>query len=169
MRRRGLLTVFVCALVAGGCGGGSGDKPQQRAEPKPAAAPAAPAAPTDRTVAKLEPLVRCLSEAGGDVHLSSQRPKDDSINYRTMTRAAGFQDLMDVWRSSGDGFYLLVYDSYDHAVAAISAQRDKDNEDGYTGINADMRAEGNVAVGPDEQVSAAHKRQLDHCIVAAAR
>ena len=120
--------------------------------------------------ADVDKLVACLDAAGADVHTSDERPADDDVNFKAMTSAEGFLESADAWRAEGTGFYLKVYDSSEHAEAAIDAQQRSDVKEGYPGINASLDAKANVATHPSQgDADPRHEAQLDRCIIAASR
>jgi hypothetical protein len=123
-------------LLVVGCGGGT----------KTVTVPAT-GAPTTATSDLVTPLVACLDKSGANTKTSEQRPPNDQENYQPMVHANGYVDALDPWRATG-GYYIWIYRTHGQAQAAIKAQQADDAQTGYAGLNKDLRAFENLAVGP---------------------
>jgi hypothetical protein len=151
------LAILLTLLLAG-CGGGGGEKKVTRTTGTSATTA------TTGSSDPVTPLVDCLNKAGADAHTSEQRPAGDQQLYQPMVHAAGYVDAVDAWRSTG-GYYIWVYRTHAQAQAAIKAQQASDATQGEAGLNNDLRAFENLAVGPGAgSATAAQTEALANCI-----
>jgi hypothetical protein len=84
--------------------------------------------------------------------------------FQPMVHAAGYQEAVDAWRSTG-GYYIWIYRTHAEAQAAIKAQKASDAEEGMAGLNKDLQAFENLAVGPGAgEATQAQTEALANCI-----
>lgn len=136
------LAIMMTSLAVG-CGGGGGEKTVTVRSTDTTTTTTSASTPGD--LVRL--LVACLNRAGANARISEERPPNDQANFQPMVHAVGYLDAVDAWRSTG-GYYIWVYHTHAQAEAAIRAQQASDTREGYAGLNKDLRAFENLAVGP---------------------